>query len=110
MLGARAPRCSLADRHNSGHTRQPAFAFNIKKPPRAEGEITLEAGATPMPTSAAAARPLATATPTPVPWRPAPAKPLGELEGEGAWTPYIQISSGQTVAYRTFLQPDPKRP
>ena len=88
----------------------PAFASTSKKPTPAEGEIPFEAGATPMPTSAAAARPLATTTPTPVPWRPAPAKPLGELEGEGAWTPYIQISSGQTVAYRTFLQPDPKRP
>jgi hypothetical protein len=32
------------------------------------------------------------------------------LEGEGVWTPYIQTSSDQTVACRTFLQPDPQRP
>jgi hypothetical protein len=71
---------------------------------------TFASTSTSMPTLAAAARPPATAMPTPAPWQPAPAKPLGKLEGEGAWTPYIQISSGQTVAYRTFLQPDPKRP
>jgi Phosphodiester glycosidase len=47
---------------------------------------------------------------TPSAWRPAPATPLGNLTGEGIWTPYIQDPSGATVAYRTFLQPDPQRP
>jgi hypothetical protein len=41
---------------------------------------------------------------------PLPIPPLGSLEGEGAWTPYIQDATGATVAYRTFLQPDPQRP
>jgi hypothetical protein len=31
-----------------------------------------------------------TRVPTPQDWRPAPAKPLGSLQGEGIWTPYIQ--------------------
>ena len=48
--------------------------------------------------------------PAPTPWQPAPATPLGTLDGEGVWTPYIQDFTGQVVAYRTFLQPDPQRP
>jgi hypothetical protein len=59
---------------------------------------------TPMPAE------IVTPTPTPRDWRPAPVKRLGSLQGEGIWTPYIQAPSSQTVAYRTFLQPDPKRP
>jgi hypothetical protein len=70
------------------------------------------------PTSAAmavgllAAAPSATPSisPTPAAWQPAPATPLGNLGGEGSWTPYIQDSSGVVLAYRTFLQPDPQRP
>jgi hypothetical protein len=50
------------------------------------------------------------ATPTSSGWVLSPVPPLGDLEGEGIWTPYIQDASGNTVAYRTFLQPDPKRP
>ena len=49
-------------------------------------------------------------TPTPAPWEPAPASPSGTLEGEGLWSKYIQDSAGHTVAYRTFIQPDPSRP
>jgi hypothetical protein len=49
-------------------------------------------------------------SPTPAIWQPAPATILGNLDGEGQWTPYIQDSSGTVLAYRTFLQPDPKRP
>ncbi len=48
--------------------------------------------------------------PAPTPWQPAPVRPLGDLDGEGIWTPYIQDATGQVVAYRTFLQPDPQRP
>ncbi len=51
-----------------------------------------------------------TPTPTPVIWEPADIKPLGGAEGEGAWSAYIQDAKGYTVAYRTFLQPDPARP
>lgn len=50
------------------------------------------------------------ASPTPTPWVPEPLVTKGSLEGEGLWTPYLQDQSGNTVAYRTFLQPDPQRP
>ena len=32
------------------------------------------------------------------------------MPGEGNWLSYLQNSSGQVVAYRTFLQPDRQRP
>jgi hypothetical protein len=41
---------------------------------------------------------------------PLPAMSLGSLNGEGVWSDYIQDSSGQAIAYRTYLQPDPSRP
>jgi hypothetical protein len=62
--------------------------------------------ATPLPTDT----PTPTFTPTPTSWRPAAAHALGSLEGEGIWQPYIKDSKGRTVAFRTFIQPDPKRP
>ena len=43
-------------------------------------------------------------------WMPAAVQPLGNITGEGEWTPYIQDQAGETVAYKTFLQPDPERP
>ena len=50
-------------------------------------------------------------TPTAIPtWTLAPLAALGALPGEGQWSAYLQSPSGQTVAYRTFLQPDPQRP
>ncbi len=49
-------------------------------------------------------------TPTPFFWNQPNVPPLGTVQGEGVWSPYIQDASGQTVAYRTFLQPDPNRP
>lgn len=52
----------------------------------------------------------ATLTPTPAPWQPTAVLPLGSLEGEGVWLPYLYNPTGETVAYRTFLQPDPERP
>jgi hypothetical protein len=55
---------------------------------------------------------VATSSPAPAaqPWKPANLVPLGNIPDEGVWTPYIQDASGATVAYRTFLQPDPERP
>jgi hypothetical protein len=47
---------------------------------------------------------------TPVVWPPAALGPLGNLQGEGIWQPYIQDGGGRKVAYRTFLQPDSSRP
>jgi hypothetical protein len=63
-------------------------------------QATLEPTATPAPTL----------TPTPTPWRPTIARPLGSLEDEGIWQPYIKDAKGRVVAFRTFIQPDPKRP
>lgn len=62
--------------------------------------------ATPVPTDT----PTPTLTPTPKPWRPAAARALGSLEGEGVWQGYIKDGKGIPVAFRTFIQPDPKRP
>lgn len=42
-------------------------------------------------------------------WQLPPLSPFGTLAGEGQWSPYLQSPTGQTVAYRTFLQPDPTR-
>ncbi len=44
------------------------------------------------------------------PWVLKNLAPMGDLAGEGVWTPYIQDSQGHVVAYRTFLQPDASRP
>ncbi len=55
-------------------------------------------------------------TPTEMPknlaaWPPAPLTPLGNLVGEGQWSPYLNAANGKTaVAYRTYLQSDPLRP
>jgi hypothetical protein len=48
--------------------------------------------------------------PTQTPWIPANIPPLGNIADEGLWMPYIQDAAGNTVAYRTFLQPDSERP
>ncbi len=54
-------------------------------------------------------------TPTPnstiqAPRVPVNLPPLGQIANEGVWMPYIQDANGVTVAYRTFLEPDPGRP
>ena len=51
-----------------------------------------------------------TPTLTATPWSPGTANATGNLDGEGLWAPYISDTGKQVVAYRTFLQPDPKRP
>ncbi len=62
------------------------------------------------PTPTAASSPAPAVSPAPTTWQPAPLAPLGALEGEGHWSPYIQDTSGRTVAYRAYLQPDANRP
>lgn len=62
---------------------------------------------TPLPPTAT---PYPTTTATPTPWQPPAAAALGQLEGEGLWSPYLFGEDNQAVAYRTFLQPDPERP
>jgi Phosphodiester glycosidase len=59
------------------------------------------------PTATIPSMPTTTSAPA---WQPAPVIPLGKLAGEGQWSPYLQAVNGQPVAYRTFLQPDPRRP
>ena len=50
-------------------------------------------------------------TPTEDPtWMPPPVTPLGVLQGVAVWQPFIQDPQGNTVAYRTFVQPDVNRP
>jgi hypothetical protein len=50
-------------------------------------------------------------TPSAAPaWTPPPVTPLGVLLGVAVWEPYIQDTQGRTLAYRTFVQPDAKRP
>ncbi len=49
-------------------------------------------------------------TPTPEMWQVLPLSPMGNLEGEGVWQPYLYDHRGRPVAARIFLQPDPARP
>jgi hypothetical protein len=50
-------------------------------------------------------------TPTVPPvWMPPPVTPLGALQGVAVWQPFILDPQGNTVAYRTFVQPDASRP
>ncbi len=55
-------------------------------------------------------RPVPSVPPVPPLWMPPPVTPLGTLQGVAVWQPYIQDPQGNTVAYRTFVQPDPTRP
>ena len=43
-------------------------------------------------------------------WVPKDVPAFTKTDGEGQWQPYIQDGHGRTVAYRTYLNPDPKRP
>ena len=61
-------------------------------------------------TPAVAPTPIPTQILTQVPWIPGNIPPLGTMPDEGVWTPYITAPSNTIVAYKTFLQPDPKRP
>lgn len=70
-----------------------------------------------IPTETAATETAPTVTQSPLPsptpdlaWSPAPLPALGDLPGEGEWSPYIVSASGKTIACRTFLQPDLERP
>ncbi len=82
---------------------------------------TLSTGGTPAPYSspegypatqtwAATFAPRTYSTPTPSYLQPTNIPPLGNASGEGIWLPYIQGTNGDTLAFRTFLQPDPTRP
>lgn len=78
--------------------------------PRA-APMALMPTAAPLPSATPLPATLAPPTPTALPvWSPAPLAALGSLPGEGQWSAYLQAPPGQTVASRTFLQPDPRRP
>lgn len=72
----------------------------------AEGELPSESQ-NPAATATAESSPTPTSPPA---WLPAPAKPFGNVAGEGVWAPYIQDAAGAALAARTFLMPDPERP
>jgi hypothetical protein len=59
------------------------------------------------PTITGTIQPTPTAT---IPWQPVTVPPQSSANGEGVWVPYIQDAQGHTVAYKTFVQPDPTRP
>lgn len=85
-----------------------AQAATTSSPPK--GSIQSPAGtrvsAGPTPTGRPNPTPLPTAEP---PWMPAAVIPMGNLEGEAQWSPYLTDARGKTVAYRAYLQPDPGR-
>jgi len=62
---------------------------------------------TPIPNKTSTVQPMPTAT---IPWQPDTISPLSQANAEGVWIPYIQDAQGHTVAYKTFVQPDPSRP
>jgi len=72
--------------------------------------VTPAAPVTPPPTPTSEAIAAGTPAPTQPPaWSLPPLSPLGSLAGEGEWSDYLTAASGQVVARRTFLQPDPQR-
>src|SRR5260370_32638129 len=81
-----------------------------------EASPTSGGAPTATPSTPVASTPLATetaATQTPAvqpAWTLPALKTMGALANEGKWLAYLRNSSGQVVAYRTFLQPDKQRP
>jgi len=61
----------------------------------------------PTPIKTIAVQPSPTET---LPWQPVNLTPLSKVYDEGVWIPYIRDSQSHTVAYKTFVQPDPSRP
>jgi hypothetical protein len=93
-----------------GHSKDP-FANGSAS---AETSTTTEAPTTTTtetagPTTTVKGSEATTTTTTEAPWRPADLQPMGTLDNEGQWSPYLTDSSGRTVGYRTALQPDKKR-
>jgi hypothetical protein len=89
-------------------TPVPAQATATRVP--AVAVATSTATALPATTSMPTVTPPPTATATATAWLPAALPATGALPGEGQWTAYLRSASGQVLAYRTFLQPDPQRP
>ncbi len=98
-----APAVALAP------TRLPSSPSPSPAPTRTQPGASATAEATPEVIPAVSPTLAPTATVEPV-WQPGALPPLGKMEGEGQWSPYIANASSLNVAYRTFLQPDPERP
>ncbi len=106
---AEAPWASDATRPGSDAASQPPP--HTGEPGGGAAAPTSEAASTaPAPSPARLVSPGPPATPTPAAWQPAPLPPMGDLEGEGIWQPYLYDRDDGPVAARTFLQPDRARP
>ncbi|HEX9012543.1 MAG TPA: hypothetical protein VF813_03470, partial [Anaerolineaceae bacterium] len=86
-----------------GPTQPPPGATAL--PPTAAG--TSPSLVDPSQTAAPLPAPTLTATPT---WTLTPLQKTGHITGEGEWTPFITSPQGTSLAFRTFVQPDPDRP
>ena len=93
---------------------QEEFALGIK---REEAPWVIEPTPLPRPTvtpfpvqAGTPAVERSTATPLMPEFRLNPLKPFTNKPGEGQWQPFISDAAGRTVAFRTFVSPDPKRP
>jgi hypothetical protein len=85
-----------------------AFAHKLGRlEPLAPWSLTARGGSDAAPSNRSLAESTSAAAPH---WPPKPLVALGSLPGEGQWSFYLRDSTGQTVAYRTFLHPDPQRP
>jgi hypothetical protein len=108
---------SLGIGHNRdplGSTGSTASTSAADSPqPTIPGAGAPSVGSTTSTTGAAVSRPPGTATsPTfaaEPPFRPAPLPPMGSLDREGQWQPFITDQYQRVVAYRTALQPDKSR-
>ena len=108
QLGLKTPSAPWNTLQASAETLTPPALFTetTKSTPEIPTPVTFQSTTT----SAFLNIPEPTYTPTPTMWQPVALTPLGNAAGEGVWSAYIQDAKGFSVAYRTFLQPDPNRP
>ena len=93
-----------------GHTKDPFADDSASAGTSTTTELSTTTTTTAAgPTTTVKGHKATTTTTTEAPWRPADLQPMGTLDNEGQWSPYLVDSSGQTVGYRTALQPDTKR-
>jgi hypothetical protein len=93
------------------HTVVPAVAPTLAAVPALAAPAAAPPRARRAPSLPPATAPGATADRSPPPaWSLARLPASGTLAGVGQWSAYLYDSAGQTVAYRTFVQPDPERP
>ncbi len=108
QLGLETPAAPWNTLQASAQTLTPTAIIPEATTSTPEIQTPLAFQSTPIPSVLNTPEP--TYTPTPSVWQPVALTPLGTTAGEGVWSAYIQDAQGNTVAYRTFLQPDPGRP